>query len=184
MNRAERASILEKSLELLHDTGIILHSLRKLIGQICYICSTFLTVKSTDSILITVKNRGKLILITVKNRGNLIFPSEDVIKTTRCCEIVIRSNYNIIRIKKNIKAILITKVFNEVCHTVFNNSTMIEHILQQHIFNNHRTELIKSIITIYINLRLFHEAKCATEFIHKKYIRRKFTKLIHFKIHQ
>lgn len=118
--------------------------------------------------------------ITVKNRGNLIFPSEDVIKTTRCCEIVIRSNYNIIRTKKNIKAILITKVFNEICHSVFNNSTMIEHILQQDIFDNHRTELIKSIITIYINLRLFHEAKCATDFIHKKYIRRKFTKLIHF----
>lgn len=142
---------------------------RKLIGQICHICSTFLTVKSTDSIL-----------ITVKNRGNLIFPSEDVIKTTRCCEIVIRSNYNIIRTKKNIKTILITKVFNEVCHSVFNNNTMIEHILQQDIFDNHRTELIKSIITIYINLRLFHEAKCATDLIQKKYIRSKFTKLIHF----
>lgn len=116
---------------------------RKLIRQdICHICSSFLTTKSTDSIL-----------ITVKNRGNLIFPSEDVIKITRCCEIVIRSNYNVIRTRKNIKTILIMKVFTDVCHAVFNDNVMTEHILQQDVFDNHRIELIKRIITTYQEAR-------------------------------
>lgn len=132
---------------------------RKLLRHICQICSTFLIAKSTDSIL-----------ITVKNRGNLVFPSDDVIKITQCCETVIRSNYNIIRTRNNIKTIVTIKVFNEVCYSVFNDNAMTEHILQQDVFDNHKTELIKSIITIYINLRLFHEAKCASESTHKEYI--------------
>jgi len=34
---------------------------------------------------------------------------------------------------------------------------MTEHIMQQDLIDNHKTELIKSIIEIYINLRLFRE---------------------------
>ena len=58
---------------------------------------------------------------------------------------------------------------------------MTEHIMQQHFLNNHKTELIKSIITTYINLRLFHEGKCATLAKQNDYIRQQFSKLIHFK---
>jgi len=36
-------------------------------------------------------------------------------------------------------------------------------IMQQDLFDNYKSELIKSIIEIYLNLRLFHEAKCATD---------------------
>jgi len=32
-------------------------------------------------------------------------------------------------------------------------------IMQQDLFDNHKSELIKSIIEIYLNLRLFHEAR-------------------------
>lgn len=47
--------------------------IRKLLrSNICDTCSIFLTAKSTDSILITLKSRGKL-----------IFPSEDVIKIAK-----------------------------------------------------------------------------------------------------
>ncbi|KYQ60588.1 hypothetical protein ALC60_00354, partial [Trachymyrmex zeteki] len=116
-----------------------------------------------------------------KNRGNLIFPSDDVIKITKYCETVIRLNSNIIRTTNNIKTIITMKVFNDVCHSVFNDSAMSEHIMHQNIFDNHKTELIKSIIVIYVNLRLFHEAKCVNDSIQKEYIRHKFTKLIHFK---
>jgi len=34
-------------------------------------------------------------------------------------------------------------------------------IMQQDLFDNHKNELIKSIIEIYLNLRLFHETKRA-----------------------
>jgi len=36
-------------------------------------------------------------------------------------------------------------------------------IMQQDLFDNHKSKLIKSIIEIYLNLRLFHEAKHATD---------------------
>ncbi|KAL0111258.1 hypothetical protein PUN28_012865 [Cardiocondyla obscurior] len=130
-------------------------------------------MKSTDSIL-----------ITIKNRGNLTFPSEDVIKITRRCEIIIRSNYNVIRTKKNIKTILIMTIFNDICHEVFNNNAMTEYILQQDLFDNHKIELIKRIISIYVNIRLFHEAKCATDFIHNEYIRQNKYHFIPFSLAQ
>jgi len=53
--------------------------------------------------------------------------------------------------------------------------------IQQDLFDNHKSELIKSIIEIYLNLRLFHETKCATDVRQKEYIRHKYKKLIHFK---
>lgn len=145
--------------------------IRKLLrSNICDTCSIFLTAKSTDSILITLKSRGKL-----------IFPSEDVIKIAKVCETIIRENSHIIFKTKNIKNVLVMKSFQTVCHLVFNDNKMTEHIMQQDIFNNHKTELIQSIIKIYINLRLFHEGKSATDIKQKDFIRQKYSKLIHFK---
>ncbi|KYM84283.1 hypothetical protein ALC53_05376 [Atta colombica] len=54
-----------------------------------------------------------------------------------------------------------------IAHSVFNDSAMSEHIMHQNIFDNHKTELIKSIIVIYVNLRLFHKAKCVNNSIKK-----------------
>ena len=60
--------------------------------------------------------------------------------------------------------------------------------MQQDLFDNHKNELIKSIIEIYLNLCLFHEAKCtingdlvSRNVGRKKYVRHKYKKLIHFK---
>jgi len=143
---------------------------RKLLTNICHVCATFITASSSNSIL-----------INLKNRGNLVFPSQDVIKITQFCERIIRTNYNIVRTRNNIKAILTIQIYQEICDSVFNDSKMTEHIMQQDLFDNHKSELIKSIIEIYLNLRLFHEAKCATDVRQKEYVRHKYKKLIHFK---
>jgi len=144
--------------------------LKKLLRKICHVCSSFLIAKSTNSSLIKLKNRGKL-----------IFPSVDVIKIARVCEMTIRENKHKIFIIKNIKNILIAKTFKTVCHSVFNDIEMTEHIMQQEILNDHKTALIKNIILTYINIRLFHEGKCATLCEQKDFIRHKFLKLIYFK---
>lgn len=143
--------------------------IRKLLGKICHICATFVTTNSTDSLL-----------INLKNRGNLIYPSADVIKITKYCEKIIRANNHTIRTTNNIKAVLVNKIFYEVCDSVFNDCAMTKHIMDQNLLDNHKIELVKTIIELYINLRLHHEAKCATNLIEKKHIRHKFTKLIHF----
>jgi len=49
---------------------------------------------------------------------------------------------------------LTMQIYQEICDSVFNNSKMTEHIMQQNLFD--KSELIKSIIEIYLNLRLFH----------------------------
>jgi len=36
---------------------------------------------------------------------------------------------------------------------------MLHHIMSQDILDNHRTQLCKSIITVYLNIRLFSETK-------------------------
>jgi len=58
---------------------------------------------------------------------------------------------------------------------------MTEHIKNQGILDNHRTQLIKAIITKYIFIRLFHEGKRATDINKNEYIRHKYAKLILFK---
>jgi len=72
---------------------------------------------------------------------------------------------------------------NEVCSEtyIFNNDIMKNHILNQDVFNNHRSQLIYLIIRHYVNIRLHHFAKMHTLSITKKNIRRNMTKLILFK---
>jgi len=54
-------------------------------------------------------------------------------------------------------------------------------IIQQDLFDNHKSKLIKSIIEIYLNLRLFHEAKHRYGTKRKNVRHNKYKKLIHFK---
>lgn len=51
----------------------------------------------------------------------------------------------------------------------------------QNVLNNYKTELIQTIIKIYINLRLFHEGKSASNIKQKDFIKQKYSKLVHFK---
>lgn len=104
---------------------------------------------------------------------------KDAIKIARVCETIIRENNHIIFKIKNIKTILTIKTFKTVCHFVFNDMEMTEHIMQQNLLNNYKTKLIKSIIITYINLRLFYKDKCTTSIKQKDYFRHKFSTLIH-----
>ena len=56
---------------------------------------------------------------------------------------------------------------------------MMDHILTQDIFDNHRIQLIKLILEYYIELRIY--VKLHTQQITGKNIRRNYTKLILFK---
>lgn len=78
----------------------------------------------------------------------------------------------------NIKSILVNKIFVQTC-TVFNTTLMAKHILSQNVIDNHKIQLIKLIIDIYVRIRLFHEAKLKSQ--KSEYIRHKYTKLVLFK---
>lgn len=137
--------------------------------KMCETCASFLISTNNTSHLITLKNRGKLTI-----------PSEDVIKVTNECEKIIRQNNHLIFVKKNIKDFLALKVFNAVINYSFTHDAMFEHIRNQDIFDNHKIQLVKYIIEIYVKIRLYHEAKFSGEVEKKQYIRHKYSKLIHF----
>ncbi|CAL1682573.1 unnamed protein product [Lasius platythorax] len=143
--------------------------------NICDVCAPFLTASR--------QNMPKCTLIEIKTRGMLMFPSHDVVIIARTAETIIRANDYILFKHKNIKEFLILKTFQAVSinHRVFNDNIMTEHIKNQGIIDNHKTQLIKSIIKTYVVLRLFHEGKRATDVNRNEYIRHKFSKLILFK---
>lgn len=145
---------------------------RKLLKNksMCNVCTTFLLSKNVVSKL-----------TELKNRGNLIFPSDDVIYISRSAERVIRENSHLIFKKANIKQFLMTKVFRSVHEKVFIHTSMTDHIMEQNVFDNHKVVLIKKIINVYIQLRLFYEGKLATNAEREEYVRHKFHKIVHFK---
>jgi len=55
------------------------------------------------------------------------------------------------------KNTLINKIFRKI-GTSFDNKHMNEHVLSQNVLDNHRTQLCKWIIELYLNTRLFYEA--------------------------
>jgi hypothetical protein len=79
-------------------------------------------------------------------------------------------------LNKSIKSKLIVKIFSSVCN-VFNTQTMLSHCTSP--INNHKNELIKTVITIYIKVRLHYEAN---KFNFKRVsLRQKYNKLTLFK---
>lgn len=64
--------------------------------------------------------------------------------------------------------------------SIFNSDTMIDHIKNQNIFDNHRSQIMKLITEYYTILRLHHFSKMHTLNIKGKNIRRQFKKLYYY----
>jgi len=70
------------------------------------------------------------------------------------------------------------KIFQLVNTIVFNTKEIFDHISEQDIFSNHRTQLIRLIIKQYLKVRIHYTNKQVSE--KDNYIRHKYTKLILF----
>lgn len=73
------------------------------------------------------------------------------------------------------KSIIVNKIFNQI-GSAFDNTIMQEHVLSHDIFDNHQSQLCKYVIELYVNIRLFDEAKKMSQ--KDTYLRAKYTKLI------
>lgn len=165
----------EYVVDVVHYTsGFIVRKIQKN-KALCKTCDSFLTVDDNNN-----QNSSKL--FQLKNRGKLINVSSDVHKTCLVTEYIIRiCNEDLLR-KKNIKLILSLKALNELSsdNTIFNSKEIKEHILQQDLLDNHRSQLLKLIVDCYITLRLHHFAKSHTFAISGRNIRHNYTKQILF----
>lgn len=117
------------------------------------------------------------LLVDMKNKGSYIIPASDVCSICLIAEQIIRQNSHCLN-KKNIKQFLLNNIFRQI-GIPFDNDSMQTHIMSQDILDNHRTQLCKLIIMLYLNIRLFAEAKRMSE--KTEYLQSKYTKLILFK---
>lgn len=116
------------------------------------------------------------LLCELKNRGPYVSLSEDVRFICKTAEKFFRCISTVY--EKKIKMTLMTKIFRHV-GIAFDNDIMNNHILSQGILDNHRTQLCKYIISLYLNAKLYDKGKQISE--KKEYVLAKFTKLIQFK---
>lgn len=145
-------------------SGFIVRKIKNM--DLCSICENHLTCENAP------------LLIALKNRGSLFFPSVDVCKLCQIAEKIFRQHIHEIFKKQNIKDYLLNKIFAQTSH-LFNSEEMYNHILNQDVLDNHRSQLIKLVIKYFIQIRLHHETKVRSE--KDSNIRHKFTKLILFK---
>lgn len=131
-------------------------------------CTECLNCLSTDKLMYGA-------LTAIKNQGGLIYPQQNIYRICKITEQEIRcSNMK----SKNFFAQLINKVFRSVLNShIFCN---INHSLTD-INNDHKSLLIKSIVDYYIKIRCFHLAKQANLSNTDTFVRKKLTKLIHYK---
>jgi hypothetical protein len=103
------------------------------------------------------------ILSNLKKRGPYLAPAKDVSDICAICEKIIRQ-YSLNLLKNNVKEFLINKIFSYI-GVPFSNKIIDDHVEIENFFdnknllNNHRTELCKSIINLYLDARLFYECK-------------------------
>ncbi|KYM99626.1 hypothetical protein ALC62_09628 [Cyphomyrmex costatus] len=116
------------------------------------------------------------LLSKIKNKRPYLKSSDDVCIICKVSESTIRQYMNELK-KNNIKQFLINTILRRLS-SPFSNNTMQDHILTQEIFDNHRTQLCKHIVSLYIDVRLFYEAKNMSS--KDDYICQKYTKLILF----
>lgn len=119
------------------------------------------------------------LLSRIKNKGPFIIPSKDVQNICKISEKVIRQHSNDL-LQPKIKSILISNIHNHInkIGAIFDNKDINEHVLLQRVLDNHRSQLCKWIIEVYLNTRLFYESKKMS--VKDTYIRAKYTKLILF----
>lgn len=147
---------------VLYISGFVSHKLTLIID--CPICKEQLVGENMP------------LLSKMKNRGPFIAPSKDVISICKVSERIIRQ-YSHTLFSRNIKTIIMNKIFNQIGNP-FDNEIMNEHVLCQQIFDNHRSQLCKYIIELYVNIKLFDETKKMSQ--KDSYLRAKYTKLILF----
>ena len=78
------------------------------------------------------------------------------------------------------KSRLVNKIISKIAGLPFANEIMTKHVLAaRDIFDNHRIQLVKLVVTLYVEIRLFHE--CRKSNMPKDYIRHQLSKFILFK---
>ena len=141
---------------------------RKMLKSIsCSVCAAAL-IENNDT-------RGHYLSLTsLKDNGGLIFPSVDVFKVIKVCELIFKGFSGLdptapqISGVKNIKGILCAKVMRELPCSLF--ETLQNHNNENEFLNEdlHVTQVTKEIVSQYLNLRLLRYGQHYSEMVLNK----------------
>lgn len=145
--------------------------------DIISICRILKTLRCEECIKSLTSKDVHYFVELKKYSDNFVTPSKDVVLICRETEKLIRQMSNKFKFK-NTHGYINNKVLYNV-QSVFASDSMINHIKNQDVLDNHRILLIKKIISVFLNVRLHWEAKKASE--KPEYVRQKLHKLILFK---
>lgn len=150
-------------------------------GYVAHKLAAKLTCEHCTSALLTTERGNIYSLIKRKSRGGLKYPSESVLKICQKSEAVIRTA---VRLNKLASRTLLTDLLHEVLYAfhgreLFNE--LHEHMFDNSPLDNHYMHLVRSVAENYINMRLFHVGKQATESLHTAQVRQMFKKITQFK---
>lgn len=112
--------------------------------------------------LIGKYNEADQNLIKIKSKGLLIYPSRDVIYI---CKKVDSAIFMYIKVNKNLSNIDINFVTYDIMRDLISCTSqgifneLKEHVNDQSFFNNHINHLLKSIISLYVKIRLTHHVQ-------------------------
>lgn len=150
-------------------------------GYVAHKLSSKLTCEYCTTALLTTQPGESYSLIVRKNRGGLRFPSESVLKICRKSESLVRMA---LHMKKLASRTLLHDLLHQVVEAFYRKDLFAE--LHEHMFentplDNHYIHLVRCIAETYLNMRLFHLGRQATENLHTTKIRQVFRKLTQFK---
>ena len=144
---------------------IIKKLLKRLSCSICY--SHLISDNCTESFLS---------LINLKDRGGLLYPSADVVKIIRACEIAFKclisgddfKNPKILNKSSTIKVKMRNNVIQAISGDVFNSLEEHDFDIDMGTEDLHSLQLTKAIVDIYLNIRLLRYGQYYTEMVLKK----------------
>lgn len=167
--------------EYMHSYFQTLHNISPMVDDIVLYIAGFVAKKVAEVIHcqfcsdLLFQNPIMSRLVNIKTKGFLKNVSHNVRKVCRTAETAIRATASLNNIRNVIR--LKSSIFFAL-DTIFLEDEMIRHCENQNIFDNHRTQLIKIIISKYVDLRIHHINTLKSE--KNKTIRHKFTKMILF----
>ena len=145
-----------------------------------------------DAMISSDKTKRYLSLIAMKDNGGLVYPSEDVVSIVTVCEkyfnAYVRGTGEGMNASKKLRRSLTNVIIADLsltrpCHVLF--SSLLQHDIDTHFINEdfHSTQLMKAIVSEFLNMRLLRYAQEYTEDVVKRNVlgkRQQMNKLLLF----
>lgn len=161
---------------VVYIAGFVVRSLQSELH--CEICLASLISVSQEDVC-----QSDYGLIDIKDRGGLISPSPDVVAVCKSAEVSVRKFIGPGQ-KPILKSSVTMRIENDVLSNFIGSeifTSLTDHGLETTPMNNHHVNIIRSIASKYIKIRLYHQCKTYTRLVQGENCRSVCSKTVVFK---